>query len=95
MDADLTTRQREVLAFLAGEIRREGRPPTLRELAAHFGWRSDNSARQHLRLLRRKGVIAYDEGVARGIRLRGAAGAPEVREVPLVGRVAAGLPLEA
>jgi repressor LexA len=91
----LTQRQQEVLAYLTDAIRRGGRPPTLREMAAHFGWRSDNSARQHLRLLRQKGVIEYDEGVSRGIRLGPTPDAAELRDVPLVGKVAAGVPLEA
>ncbi len=93
--SDLTQRQREVLAYLTDAVRQDGRPPTLRELAAHFGWHSDNSARQHLRLLRQKGVIEYDEGVSRGIRLSRRGRAAELRQVPLVGRVAAGLPIEA
>jgi repressor LexA len=92
---ELTARQREVLDFLTSAIQREGCPPTLREIAAHFGWTSDNAARQHLRLLRQKGVIEYAEGVSRGIRLIPERTPAEVREVPLVGKVAAGVPLEA
>ncbi len=91
----LTERQQEVLDFLTDTMARGGRPPTLREIAAHFGWASDNAARQHLRLLRQKGVIAYDEGVARGIRLAPGRAGADLREVSLVGRVAAGVPLEA
>ena len=93
---NLTARQQNVLDYLRDVIRAEGRPPTLRELAAHFGWKSDNAGRQHLRLLRQKGVIDYDEGIARGIRLaEGAAGGIPLKHVPLVGKVAAGLPIEA
>lgn len=91
----LTERQQQVLAYLTDTIRQTGRPPTLREMTAHFGWRSDNSARQHLRLLRQKGAIEYDEGIARGIRLSPQLEAVQLREVALVGRVAAGLPIEA
>jgi len=71
----LTERQQEVLEFLTDTLAQGGGPPTLREVAAHFGWASDNAARQHLRLMRQKGVISYDEVVARGIRLAPGRGA--------------------
>lgn len=95
MKADLTTRQREILAWIAQTTRREGAPPTVREIGEAFGMRSTGSVRTHLEALRRKGWLA--PGKAR--RHRGAAlvekeEAPtpeaEVREIPVIGRVAAG-----
>lgn len=93
--AELTPRQRQVLEYLQACLRESGRPPTVREVAAHFGWKSDNAARQHLRLMAQKGVLDLDAQRSRGIRLRPAFQAPDIREVPLLGRVAAGRPIEA
>jgi repressor LexA len=64
-------------------------PPTLRELCAHFGWRSTGTARDHLRALVRKGVLRRERG-ARNYRVVGASGGAAV---PIVGRVSAGSPV--
>ena len=95
MKSKLTPRQQEVLNYIVDVLRNEGRPPTQRQLAAHFGWNSDNSARQHLRLLEAKGAIELDPGYSRGIRVPGMHARAVLRRVPLVGKVAAGFPLEA
>lgn len=92
---DLTTRQQQVLEFIETCLEKDGRPPTLREVAGHFGWRSDNAARQHLEALETKGAIVIDRGQARGIRLVERHRPKPMREVPLVGRVPAGVPIEA
>ena len=89
----LTSRQQEVLDFIDREVHTRGCPPTLRELAGHFGWKSDNSARQHLRLLAKKGALSTEGGLSRNIRLTPTH--PEPRYVPILGQVAAGLPIEA
>lgn len=91
---ELTRRQKEVLAAIHKSIDRRGRPPTLRELCHTFGWASDNAARQHLRLMAQKGAIELDPHSARGIKLP-ARHRQETKPVPLVGRVAAGQPIEA
>jgi len=96
MFAMLTERQRQILKFIVERIEEGGVPPTLREIAGHFGFASPASAKAHLRALEMKGFIRRREGQARGIEL--------VRErvqrvfweregVPLVGRVAAGRPI--
>ncbi len=91
----LTLRQKEVLDFIRLFLQNEDRPPTLNELCRHFGWKSDNSARQNLRLLAQKGVILLDAGSSRGIRLAPELRPTQVTGVPLVGKVAAGRPIEA
>ena len=81
--------------------------PTVAEIAAHFGMRSPNAAAQHLRPDATKRGDRDRGGVARGIRLNlhaGAAAKPTLaraaksmptiaRELPIVGRVAAGSPI--
>lgn len=87
----LTTRQREILAFIRGQVEEQGSAPTRDEICQAFGFRSPYAAECHLRALARKGAIDLISGSARGIRLPGGAGPAE--EIPLVGRVAAGAPI--
>jgi repressor LexA len=93
----LTKRQKEVLEFIAGFIRKNKFPPTRSELAAHFGFRSPNAAEAHLRALQGKNIIAIEPGTSRGISLLPLAAGelPPVADhpLPLVGRVAAGSPI--
>lgn len=95
MSDEPTPRQRAILDFLRDHIRDCGRPPTMRETAAHFGWASNGAVRCHLTALERKGLIQWDRGEARGIRIVGEADAERVLLVPLVGSVPAGLPCDA
>jgi len=55
--------------YLRDCIRTNGRPPTLREAADHFGWRANASLTCHLQALERKGAIQWDRWAARGIRI--------------------------
>lgn len=88
--------QRRVLEYIRETVRHQGRAPTHEEISRHFGWKSTNSARTHIRLLIKKGLLEKDGGLARGVRLpSGPPTSRPVREVPVLGRVAAGLPIEA
>lgn len=69
MPGTATQRQEAVIGYLREFILARGYPPTRREIMDHFGWRSTNAAQQHLRLLRQKGLLEWDERTARGIRL--------------------------
>jgi repressor LexA len=105
----LTDRQREVLDFITQSIDERGYPPTLREIGLHFGIRSTNGVNDHLRALEKKGHLQREDLKSRALRPVGAsaaaaaaasapAGRPdprlsEVVEIPVIGRVAAGLPL--
>ena len=66
-----------------------GRPPTVREVMEAFGFRSPQTAREHLDALLEEGRLKKEPGVARGFRLPGHGEAPTVM-VPLLGRVPAG-----
>jgi len=90
MTEQLTKRQQEILAFVESETARRGIPPTVREIAAHFGMASPNGVWCHLRAIEAKGYIKKEPGASRGTsitRIPGKAGA-----FPLVGEVAAGEP---
>jgi repressor LexA len=91
----LTKRQREILSFLETYIRSHGYAPSFEEIAEHFHFQSLATVHEHLTNLERKGYIRRGYNQSRSVELlppRGTAGATEV---PLLGKVAAGLPIEA
>jgi repressor LexA len=87
-----TPAQQELLDFIQAEAQ-AGRPaPTLREIAARFGFRSHRAAACHLEALRRKGFVESEHGKARSLRvtsplakLRGI-----IMDIPLFGSIPAG-----
>jgi repressor LexA len=85
-------RQQQVLELIGQFLQRRGRPPTRADLAAALGLRNRQGIDQHLRALAAKGFISLEPGVARGIRLLGAAASSSTRRLALYGRVAAGRP---
>ena len=91
----LTTRQQQILQFIAQRLQASGAPPTRVEISAAFGFKSPNAAEEHLRALARKGAIELRSGAARGIRLchAGDDAPPPMLTLPLIGRVAAGAPI--
>jgi len=93
MSAALTSRQQQILSFIQDRHRRTGLVPTLQETATHFGFRSPNSVRQHLRLIEKKGFIRRLHGRSRALVLaqhEPSAATPVL--VPLLGRIPAGVP---
>ena len=93
----LTPRQKQILKFISEFIEKNKFPPTRSELGRHFGFRSPNAAEAHLRALEKKEHIAIEPGISRGITLLPLAAdvlpASPHRQIPLVGRVAAGSPV--
>lgn len=93
----LTDRQREILDFIQQSIEARGYPPTLREIGGHFGIRSTNGVNDHLRALEKKGYLQREDLKSRALRPVASHHAPSPNagfvEVPILGRVAAGLPL--
>ncbi|RUO26778.1 repressor LexA [Aliidiomarina minuta] len=90
----LTPRQAEILDLIKTNIEATGMPPTRAEIAKRLGFRSANSAEEHLKALARKGVIEMMPGMSRGIRLlQEEVEEPEQPGLPLIGQVAAGEPI--
>ena len=96
MAISLTTTQEKVLAFVEQASEQSRPPPTMREIAQHFGWSSTSTAQQHLAALQKKGRLARTPGSPRSLRvtrsLRVVSSARTVA-VPLIGRIAAGPPI--
>ncbi len=91
----LTKRQKEILDFIDGFIEDRGYAPSFEEIAQSFGYASLATVHEHLSNLERKGYIRKSYNESRSIELvRRDHGAPTV-ELPLMGAVAAGLPIEA
>jgi len=65
----LTERQQEILEFIRAHQEQEGGAPSLREIAAHFQFRSMTAAADHVRALRRKGALAGEARRARALRV--------------------------
>ena len=96
----LTARQREVLDFIRHFMSQAGYPPTVREIGAHFGF-VPCSVFDHLKALQRKGYLRRTPSKSRSLQILESPSpyAPHtrtpstVRELPILGRVAAGEPL--
>lgn len=95
----LTDTQRAILDFIRQRIEVDGVPPSQLEIAAAFGFRQNKSANYHLKALEDAGAIERVPGQARGIRLverrPRRRGRPEQLRLPVLGQVAAGLPIGA
>lgn len=91
----LTRRQKQLLDFIRAHIKRRGYAPTLVEMGRHLGLGSVATVHKHLRQLEEKGVIRRLPNRSRALELVDAGAVPGVTRVPLLGRVAAGTPIEA
>lgn len=91
----LTGRQRQVLQFIEDRQRQDGFVPTLQETAKHFGFKSANTVREHLRLIEKKGFLRRVPGCSRALVIvrPGRTAHPDSVEVPLLGRIPAGHPV--
>jgi len=86
----LTARQRQVLSFLIRFLKERGYPPTVREIARHFGLKGPRSPKKRLDALEEKGYIRRRPGKSRAIEVMEISSS--YRLVPVVGRVRAGDP---
>jgi repressor LexA len=87
----VTDRQQEIYEFIRSSIDERGIPPTMREIGTQFGIRSTNGVDRHLAALERGGLITRERGKSHGIRLT--SGERPMASIPLLGRVAAGMPV--
>jgi repressor LexA len=96
---DLTDRQREILDFIKAEMRRKGYPPTVRDIGQAVGLSSSSTVHSHLNALEAKGLIKRDPSKPRALEVIGhdretvVTSMRGVRELPVLGAVAAGVPM--
>jgi len=97
MRKPLTQRQQAIYDFIAQTIRARGAPPTIREIMDEFTISSTNGVRTTLAALEKKGHIRRHARLSRGIELVDYVEheplSSDLREVPVIGRVAAGEPI--
>lgn len=91
----LTRRQKEILDFLSRHIEKKGYAPTIEEIAQHFGLSSLATVHKHLTNLQQKGLIRREWNRSRALELVPTTVKVQAVELPLLGRVAAGTPIEA
>ena len=91
MVTGLTQRQREVLDYIKAQILELGVPPSHAQICKAIGASSTRAAADHLKALERKGYIRLHADTPRGIQVLEA----EENQIPLIGSVAAGIPIEA
>jgi repressor LexA len=97
----LSERQKNILKYIEDYVDERGYPPSIREIGDKVGISSTSVVDYNLRVLEREGRIRRDREVSRGLELVGGGGRnqrqsqPRVLRIPIVGRIAAGLPIEA
>jgi repressor LexA len=91
----LTPRQREIYNFIRSKIQGRGYGPTVREIGVHFQIKSPNGVMCHLKALQKKGLIHREPNMSRAIQLLEDPVSANQMGLKLVGRIAAGHPIEA
>lgn len=101
----LTRRQQEILLYIHAYIKKNHFAPSVRDIAAHFSLASAGGVHKHLSNLKKKGYIAFENNISRSIHvldkfneISPAEDATltnsKLIELPLMGKVAAGLPIQ-
>ena len=91
----LTKRQKEILDYIRGFIDDYGYAPSFEEIAEAFGYSSLATVHEHLSNLERKGYIRKSYNESRSIEMVAADSDGAALDLPLLGSVAAGMPIEA
>jgi repressor LexA len=96
----LSERQKNILKYIEAYVDERGYPPSIREIGDRVGISSTSVVDYNLKVLEREGRIRRDREVSRGLELVGTQrnqrqAQPRLVRIPVVGRIAAGLPIEA
>ncbi|MCM3629982.1 transcriptional repressor LexA [Paenibacillus glycanilyticus] len=96
----ISNRQQSILEFIKNEVRDKGYPPSVREIGEAVGLASSSTVHGHLDRLEKKGLIRRDPTKPRAIEILDQDGVdgiilPAVAQVPIVGKVTAGMPITA
>jgi repressor LexA len=91
----LTKRQRQILDYVESFIEAYGYSPSFEEIAEHFGYSSLATVHEHLSNLEQKGFLRKNYNKSRSLEVVRAEMGVLAVELPLLGSVAAGLPIEA
>lgn len=89
----MSNKENEILEFINYTLKNDGYSPSVREICEAVNLKSTSTVQYHLKKLEKKGVINKSEGKSRSLHLNDIAS--EFRSVPILGEIAAGLPLTA
>jgi len=89
-----TPRQKQILDFVGRSIDRRGFAPSIQEICDHFDLASTATVHKHLKNLAARGLLTRESHRSRALEIPNSS-AGEGVEIPLLGRVAAGLPIDA
>ncbi|MBU2515461.1 transcriptional repressor LexA [bacterium] len=101
----ITSRQQEILDYIKDYINENHYPPSIRDIAGHFSLASAGGVHKHLNNLKRKGFITFENNISRSIQIlssesfypersTGSNQNTRLIELPLMGKVAAGQPIQ-
>lgn len=95
MDSDLTPKQAAILAVIKKNIKQKGYPPSVREIGQAVGLSSSSTVHGYLKKLEAKGYLRRDATKPRAMEVLDHTEEDKVDfiNVPLLGRVAAGMPI--
>ena len=89
----MSKKAEEILEFINFTLKNDGYSPSVREICEAVNLKSTSTVQYHLNKLEKKGVINKSDGKSRSLHLNNSIS--EFRSVPIVGEIAAGLPLSA
>ena len=87
----MSNKAQEILEFINFTLKNDGYSPSVREICEAVNLKSTSTVQYHLNKLEKKGVINKSDGKSRSLHLNNSIS--EFRSVPIVGEIAAGLPL--
>lgn len=91
---NLTKKQKEILDFVTQFIQNNNYAPSYREIADYFGLSSTSTIHEHIKALEDKGLIISSHNIARSLEIVNKRFGKSI-ELPLVGLITAGEPIEA
>ena len=91
--SDLNDKQLLIYKFLKDFTSQKGYPPTVREICKAVGLKSTSSVHGHLKHLEKEGLIKRDPTKPRALEIVDSVVKKEMINVPIIGRVTAGLPI--
>ena len=95
-DKPATERQQRILDVIRAFTVERGYPPSVREIGERVGLSSSSTIHAHLKALERRGLILRDPTKPRALRSDlNTVPAPETLTMPIIGKVAAGVPITA
>ena len=88
----LTKRQKQILDFVSSKTKKKGYAPSLEEIKKHFKLRSVSNIHQHIEAIKKKGYLQKQKNQRRSIELIQSG---KMINIPILGLIAAGSPIEA